>query len=107
LVASILAHPRGVGLRDRADWLAARLLSLTQWSIIFLAAALHRGVHFLKVITSAGGDCAINEGNIIIRFKPGIDKPMQLIVSAIPFDGLKLCPANTARELSRCGLDLV
>jgi len=70
----VLSHALSGRLRNEADRLAAGLLSLAQWSIIFLAMVLYCVVDFLKPVTSAVGDCAINEG-IIIRFKPGIDKP--------------------------------
>jgi hypothetical protein len=71
-VAPVPAHALGGRLRDEANRLAAGLATLSRWA---LATALYSVVNLLKPVTSAVGDCAINEGDIIIRFKPGIDKP--------------------------------
>src|SRR5262249_57041804 len=43
----------------------------------------------------------------ILCCNPGVEDPTQYIAPPMQLDGLKLCPANPASELSRCGLGLV
>jgi len=76
----VFPHALGGRLRNEANRLAAGLAALAWWTPA--TAALHRVVNFLKPITSAVGDCAINAGRAI-HFKPRIDKPTQLVVSAM------------------------
>src|SRR5262249_2037899 len=73
-----------------------------------LAATCYRVVNFLEHESHRGRNGAVESplGHLLL-IERSINEPTQLIVPAIQLDGLKLCPANTASELSRCGLGLV